>query len=169
MSGFSVLLLVWIPFVSVFSFPAPGFNSFCLFSWVFRLLVLIQVALFNFFLPFVLIHFALFDSFSALALISLCSILSQPLLLFLFALLNPSFSRFRLRYVLPQCDQHLCRSRGHWPIMHRRPVLSLAVLRGSTVRGYSWLKQNVFIHRNHKYNKQVPETQKQYVLFACYV
>ena len=29
-----------------------------------------------------------------------------------------------------------------------------------------WFKQNVFIHRNHKFNKQVQETQKQYAYLS---
>ena len=31
--------------------------------------------------------------------------------------------------------------------------------------GNLWFKQNLFIHRNHKFNKQVQETQKQYAYF----
>ena len=29
-----------------------------------------------------------------------------------------------------------------------------------------WFKQNVFIHRNHKFNRQVQETQKQYAYLS---
>ena len=32
--------------------------------------------------------------------------------------------------------------------------------------GSEGVKQNVFIHRNHKFNKQVQETQKQYAYLS---
>jgi len=43
---------------------------------------------------------------------------------------------------------------------------SWGVLRGCAIEAAVWFKQHLYVHRNHKLNKWVQETQKQYAYLS---